>query len=100
MRGVGTAVNGIFPGYLRRIDPGSPVGMNGPSISVWHLATNETAAQVEAAGYFNAHVDALPKGTIIMAAMDVDGTPAFKHYIVTANDGTVVTVGRSVVAAG
>lgn len=100
MRGVGTAVNGIYPGYLRRIDPGSPVGLSGASISLWHLATKETAAQVEGAGYLNAHVGALPLGTTIIAAMDVDGSPVAKIYIVTANDGTVVTISRLTTTAG
>jgi hypothetical protein len=100
MRGVGTAVNGVYPGYLRRIDPGSPVGLNGDPIPLWFLATNETAAQVEAANYFNAHAAALKKGSVILASLDVDGTIKTKQYVVTANDGTTVTIALQTTTAG
>lgn len=100
MRGVGTAVNGVYPGYIRRIDDGSPIQLGGAPITKWFLATKETAAQVEAVGYLNAHAVALTQGSVIEAAMDVDGTPKFKNFIVTANDGTVVTIGLQTTTAG
>jgi hypothetical protein len=56
------------------------------------LVTPEAAAAVEAAGYFNSAAVRLPKGSLIEAVMAVTGTPVTKRYVVTANDGAVVTV--------
>jgi UDP-N-acetyl-D-mannosaminuronic acid transferase (WecB/TagA/CpsF family) len=54
--------------------------------------TADAPAVVEAAGYFNTAANRLPKCTIIEAVMTAAGTPVFKSYIVTANDGTAVTI--------
>lgn len=59
---------------------------------VAYLRTPDAAVVVEAANYLNASASRLPKGTIIFAAMVVNGTPVKKDYIVTANTGTVVTI--------
>lgn len=58
----------------------------------WMYATDDAAATVEAANYFNAAAGVLTKGDIILASMVRSGTPVGKSYIVTANSGTVVTV--------
>ena len=50
------------------------------------------AATVEAANYFNGNVLDLQKGDTIQATMAKGGTPVMKHYVVTANTGTVVTI--------
>lgn len=102
MRGLGTPTNGIYPGYLRRIDGGvvQAAGSQAGSLGLWMLQTNDTAATVEGAGYMNAWYSDLPIGSIIMAAMDLGGTPKLKHYVVSANTGGVVTLTKSVVTAG
>jgi hypothetical protein len=58
------------------------------------LATTEAPAAVEAANYFDSAAARLPKGSIIMAAMVLGGTPVMRNYIVTANTGSAVTVVR------
>lgn len=100
MRGVGTAVNGVYPGHIRRINEGGIVGLGGQPITLWYLSTKETAAQVESAGYLNAWAADLPLGTPIIAAMDVDGTPKIKNYIVSVNTGTAVTIALQTTTAG
>lgn len=65
-----------------------------------YLYTNDTAATVEGAGYLNASVKRLPKGTSIRAHMVLSGTPVLKDYIVTGNNGTVVTIALATATAG
>lgn len=55
-------------------------------------ATNDTLATVQAASYFNGAVNMLPAGSIIEVAADMDGTPTTATLLVSANDGTTVTV--------
>jgi hypothetical protein len=55
-------------------------------------STNDTAVTVEGAGYFNAAVKDLPLGSQIFVAGDLDGTPFQKTYVVSANNGSVVTI--------
>ena len=102
MRGIGTVSNGVYPGYIRRVNEGvvPPLGVAGATVCLWQVRTNDTAATVEGAGFFNAHADALAVGSVILASMDVDGTPVFKIYMVTANDGSTVTIARQTTTAG
>jgi hypothetical protein len=83
----------IGNGVIRLIDHGVAIG-NGlnKNICKYMLATNDAAAAVEAAGYFNSMADTLVVGTQIDASLDLDGTPARKDYIVSANAGGVVTI--------
>lgn len=55
-------------------------------------STNDAAAIVEGAGYFNAAVTHLPLGSQILVGGDLDGTPFQKAYVVSANSGTAVTI--------
>ena len=55
-------------------------------------STNDTAAAVETAAYFSDEVAHLPVGSQIFVAGDLDGTPFQKTYVVSANDGTDVTI--------
>ncbi len=76
-----------------RVSQGVPLGQGKSNmIALWQLATNDTRATVETAGYFNDRVADLPKGSRITASLDVDGTCEAADYIVTANNGTAVTV--------
>lgn len=88
------SANGLFRfsnGCILGTGPGSVKGL-------CHYVTNDTAGTVEAAGYFNAAAGFLPVGSIIFASLDLDGTPAFKAYMVTANTGSVVTIAAQTVA--
>lgn len=91
----------IGNGFIRRVNEGVSLGTGvSKQIAPFQLATNDTAAAVEGAGFFNALVKDMPIGTPIFASLDLDGTPVFKNYMVTANDGTVVTIALQTTTAG
>lgn len=54
------------------------------SRSLYIYPTNDAAAAVETAGYFNGARGRLGKGDIVLAMMALGGTPVGKAYIVTA----------------
>ncbi len=60
------------------------------NFTLWHYTTADDA--VTAGGYFNNAVNTLRVNDLIIANVDTDGTPATVFYIVTANDGSSVTV--------
>ncbi|SNZ20949.1 hypothetical protein [Cohaesibacter gelatinilyticus] len=60
--------------------------------------TNDDAAAVEAAGYFDNLAKDLAKGDFIMAGLDIDGTPQLKNYIVTTIAAGVVTIAAQTTA--
>jgi len=70
--------------------PSPTVGSTGSVLAMY--ATNDTAAIIETAGYFNGAATDLSVGSMIYAAIDLDGTPAHKSYLVSANDGVTVTI--------
>ncbi len=64
---------------------------------VWHYVTNDADTVVEADGYFDA--TEMGKGDVILASLDLDGTPEVKVYIGSvgtgdrwANDVTIVSL--------
>ncbi len=66
------------------------------SICTYH--TNDDAAAVEAAGYFDELApNDLRKGDIILAGLDIDGAPALKNYIVTNVTNAAVTIAKQTV---
>lgn len=76
---------------------------SGPTAKYYRCAkyiTDDAPAVVEAANYFNPAVSRLPVGTAIEAQMSVTGTPVYKEYVVTANDGATVTIALQKVTAG
>lgn len=62
--------------------------------------TADAPAVVEAANYFNLAAQRAPKGTVIQAVMLIEGAVELKQYVVSANDGTTVTVKLQKTAAG
>lgn len=60
--------------------------------TLWHYKSDDTNAVVTANDYFNNASEMLRVNDLIMANVDVDGTPATKIYIVTGNAGGDVTV--------
>lgn len=55
----------------------------GVKIHWFTYATNDTLAEVTTDGYFNAARDALTKSSVILAVVDVDGTPNLVSLKVT-----------------
>jgi hypothetical protein len=60
------------------------------NFTLWHYTTFDSS--VTGAGYFNAASNMLRVNDLIIANIDTDGTPATIFYVVTGNNGTVVTV--------
>lgn len=89
-------------GQIRRINEGVAIGAGNASvITLWQFATNDLATAVEAAGFFNGLADSMAVGDVILASMDLDGTPVMKTYTVTAiSAAKVVTVALQTVTAG
>jgi hypothetical protein len=86
----------------RRLRRYSSVPMSGGrNIGFFNYATDNTAAETVAAGYFNDSRAALTVGSIIDAVVDVDGTPDNIRVRVTAVPASGnVTVAYDGVAAG
>ena len=64
----------------------------GNSQRIYSYKSNDTALQVETAGYFNEVNPKLDVGDIIIGATDLDGTPTLRHYLVSANSGDITIV--------
>jgi hypothetical protein len=60
------------------------------NFTLWHFVT--TDADVTVANYFDKASDMLRVNDLIIANVDTDGTPATTFYVVTANDGSNVSV--------
>lgn len=87
---------------LRQVTVGSAAGAaQGKQVSTWLYATDDAAATVETAGYFNNARGLLSKGDIISATMVNGGTPVLKQYVATAVPATGnVTVVLQATTAG
>ncbi len=60
------------------------------NFTLWHFVT--TDADITVANYFDKAADMLRVNDLIIANVDTDGTPATTFYVVTANDGSNVTI--------
>lgn len=59
--------------------------------TLWHYTTIDSA--ITGAGYFNDAVDMLRVNDLIIANVDTDGgSPSTVFYVVTANNGSSVTI--------
>ena len=75
---------------LRRLTHGGVTAAgSGNVVSIWHYATNDADTVVEADGYFDSVSEQMSTGDIIMASLDLDGTPELKSYIATVTTGDV-----------
>jgi len=78
---------------IKRMSHGPSVGVGGSSVkSLWMFSSNDDISAVETTGYFNTAVNEMRVGDIIMATLDLDGTPVGKNYLVSAKTATVVTI--------
>jgi hypothetical protein len=88
------------PKELRLIATGPAPGGAGDCRNVYHLVTNDAAAAVEADGYFDGILsNGLRAGDQILAAIDIDGAPLLKHYLVTAGGADVAIRGLGAAVA-
>ena len=79
-------------GFKRAVSLGA-VGTGANSVkSLCTYHTNDDAATVETANYFNDLAPDLQVGDFILAGLDLDGAPAMKNYMVTAVTASTVTV--------
>lgn len=70
---------------IAQVTVGSTAGAaQGKQASKWFYATDDAAATVETAGYFNNARAQLAVGDIIEATMVNGGTPVTKTYVATA----------------
>lgn len=92
----------IGNGRIRRSGAGISYGSGATikQLQDWELATDDDAPTVETAGYFNALAGIMKLGEKINARMDLDGTPAFREYIVSSNSGGVIAITRENVTQG
>lgn len=60
------------------------------NFTLWHYTTIDSS--VVTAGYFNSAAGMVRVGDLILTNLDTDGTPSTVFYVVTANNGTTVTV--------
>lgn len=66
----------------------------------WVYTTTDTAATVDTAGYFDDVADFVKVGDLVKANVDTDGTPGYKEFFVSANDGTTVDVNDATARPG
>lgn len=87
-----------FMGYSGdATSPGNP----GTQKSLWSYVINDSAATVEAAGYFNAAAAlGLAVGDVIKAVMAVNSTPVLKTYVVTVATTSTITIALQTTTAG
>ena len=60
------------------------------NFTLWHYTSKENS--IETAGYLNNAAGMLYVNDLIIANVDTDGTPVTTFYVVTANDGSTVTI--------
>ena len=60
------------------------------NFTLWHYVTADD--DVTTSGYFDGAASMLRVNDLIIANVDTDGTPATVFYVVTANDGSAVTI--------
>ena len=60
------------------------------NFTLWHYTTVDAA--VTGGGYFNSAANMLRVNDLIIANIDTDGTPSTTFYVVSANDGSSVTI--------
>lgn len=62
------------------------------NFTLWHYTTPDAAAAVITANYFNNAASMLRVNDLIITNVNTGGVSATNFYIVTANNGTTVTV--------
>lgn len=73
---------------------GTPDGTSGSRRTIHTYITNDGAAQVETSDYFLSIYKRLKVGDLLLASIDVDGTPMQRSYVVSAAAVGGVTITR------
>ncbi len=60
------------------------------NFTLWHYTTTDANVSIE--GYFDKAADMLRVNDLIIAASDTNGSSDTAFYVVTANNGTSVTI--------
>ncbi|MBW8268288.1 hypothetical protein [Caldovatus aquaticus] len=71
-----------------------PNGQAGARRKLHLYTSDDTHATVSGAGYFSALYQRLNPGDIILAALDLGGTPQLRAYIVTASSASSVSIAQ------
>lgn len=81
---------------LKRISHTGAIGSGAGSVrSIWHYVSNDDIAAITGTGYFNAYIKEFVVGDILHVSADIDGTPAYRCYMidsVTTNVGLLLAV--------
>ena len=70
---------------------------HGSGNQVFQYVTDDNLAAVETAGYFTTEL--LKKGDVILASLDMDGTPKLVIYLVSAASSGVATIKQNTITA-
>lgn len=71
---------------LQAFNHGGAIGTGEDSVkTLWHYVTNDADTVVEANAYFD--TTAMKAGDLVLASLDLDGTPEVKVYVVSAGTG-------------
>lgn len=60
------------------------------NFTLWHYTTTDASVSIDS--YFDKAADMLRVNDLIIAASDTDGSPDTAFFVVTANNGTGVTI--------
>lgn len=70
---------------MKRLTHIGAIGTGGTSVrSFWSYITNDDAATLETANYFDDFLAEFRVGDQIIASIDLDGTPTIRVYVVTS----------------
>lgn len=70
----------------------SLVSYSGNGFHIWHYKSDDAAAVIDSAGYFNTYAKEINAGDVIFATTAASGTPVYGMFSVASNDGTTVDV--------
>jgi hypothetical protein len=70
----------------------SLVSYSGNGFHIWHYKSDDAAAVIDSAGYFNTFASEMNAGDVIFATTAASGTPVYGILVVSSNDGTTVDV--------
>jgi len=70
----------------------SLVSYSGNGFHIWHYKSDDAAAAIDSAGYFNTYAKEINAGDVIFATTAASGTPVYGMFSVDSNNGTTVDV--------
>ena len=65
---------------------------SGNGFHICHYKSDDAAAVIDSAGYFNTFASEINAGDVIFATTAASGTPVYGQFVVSSNDGTTVDV--------